>query len=212
MGNHPHLSRVRVHCGGHCTDAVYSYTHSRTKRGVFAIKGEGAEGYPGIGAKTYVKRRAGRALLVHLGVSALKGDLFAHLKINTPGPGFCHWPLDTKNNNRGYDEVYFKGLVSERMVVKRLRGRDVISWEVKDSHTRNEPLDARVYAYAALGLTSQAFYSRKRTLARLRGEQVVKKRVEPVAKPVEQAANEAAVKPKRQVTARRCFWPRARSW
>ena len=40
--------------------------------------------------------------------------------------------------------------MSERMVTKRIRGREVVVWEVRDKNIRNEPLDCRVYAMGAL--------------------------------------------------------------
>lgn len=35
------------------------------------------------------------------------------------------------------------------MILKRERGKDVIRWEQRDRHIRNEPLDCRVYAAGA---------------------------------------------------------------
>ena len=59
-------------------------------------------------------------------------------------------PKDIKNNHCGYDTPYFKGLVSERMVIKRIRGKERIEWEPRSKGIRNEPLDVRVYATGAL--------------------------------------------------------------
>ena len=53
--------------------------------------------------------------------------------------------------------MYFKGLLSERMVVKRVKGRDTITWEPRSVGIRNEPLDARVYATGALELLNPNF-------------------------------------------------------
>ena len=63
------------------------------------------------------------------------------------GAGYCHFPDD---KDSGYDSRYFAGLVSERMVTKRIRGREMIVWEVRNKNIRNEPLDCRVYATGAL--------------------------------------------------------------
>ena len=90
--------------------------------------------------------------LFTLGVNTIKGTLFSRLKVERHGAGYCHYPLDPKHNHRGYDAVYFKGLLSERMVVKRVRGRDTITWETRSPGLRNEPLDTRVYATGALEL------------------------------------------------------------
>jgi phage terminase large subunit GpA-like protein len=88
--------------------------------------------------------------LFTLGVSTIKGSLYSRLRIERPGPGYCHFPIEAKTNHRGYDSPYFKGLVSERMVVKRVRGKERIEWEPRSAGIRNEPLDVRVYATGAL--------------------------------------------------------------
>ena len=50
--------------------------------------------------------------------------------------------------SRGYDEVYFKGLLSEHAVVKWKGGQMYKQWEPISKHVRNEPLDLRVYNLA----------------------------------------------------------------
>ncbi len=63
-----------------------------------------------------------------------------------------HFPI---NEEAGYDGDYFKGLTAEKMVVRFRKGRPVVTWELKDSkHKRNEPLDLRNYATAALEITN----------------------------------------------------------
>ena len=76
----------------------------------------------------------------------MKGVLNTRLRASKGQGGYCHFPSEPE---RGYDEVYFRGLLSERMVIKRLRGRETVRFEVRDSKTRNEPLDCRVYAMGA---------------------------------------------------------------
>ena len=43
------------------------------------------------------------------------------------------------------------------MVVKRVKGRDTITWEPRSPGIRNEPLDTRVYATGALELLNPNF-------------------------------------------------------
>lgn len=104
-------------------------------------------------------------MLFTLGVTTIKGTLFSRLKAEKHGAGYCHFPLDAKHNHRGYDAVYFKGLLSERMIVKRVKGRDTITWEPRSAGIRNEPLDTRVYATGALELFNPNFemHTRRRT-------------------------------------------------
>ena len=87
-----------------------------------------------------------RVPLFTLGVSTIKGTLHTRLKAQKGEGGYCHFP---KDKSTGYDEIYFAGLLSERMVIKRGRGRELVRWELRDTKTRNEPLDCRVYAMGA---------------------------------------------------------------
>lgn len=143
------VSCTCIDSGGHHTDDVYRFCKVNQARNIFAIVGRGGQGRPGV-SKASRRNRAGVPLFT-LGVDTLKADLYARLKIDKAGPGFCHFPVDI---TRGYDESYFKGLLSERQVIKRVRGRDVPVWEVKSRGLRNEPLDTRVYAAGALEILS----------------------------------------------------------
>lgn len=64
--------------------------------------------------------------------------------ISEPGPNYMHFPLDFR---AGYDKEFFRGLISEKMVIHRRGGQGVIKWE--KFYERNEPLDCRNYARAA---------------------------------------------------------------
>lgn len=139
------LSCVCIDSGGHYTDAVYKFCKARTRRRIFPIIGRGQWGMAGVSRPN--RNNRARVPLFTLGVSTLKGVLAGRLKAEKGEGGYCHFP---SNPGRGYDEVYFRGLLSERMVIKRERGRDVVRFELRDSKTRNEPLDCRVYAMGAL--------------------------------------------------------------
>ena len=52
--------------------------------------------------------------------------------------------------------------MSERMVVKRVKGRDTITWEPRSPGIRNEPLDTRVYATGALELLNPNFEAHRK--------------------------------------------------
>ena len=69
------------------------------------------------------------------------------VKVQEAGPKFCHFP---KGEERGYDMTYFNGLLSEKLVMKSERGRTRWAWEKLPGHERNEALDCRNYAQAAL--------------------------------------------------------------
>ena len=157
------ISCVCIDSAGHHTDEVYKFCKPRVRRNIFPIVGRGQEGLPSVSKPSQNNRR--HVVLFKLGVTTIKGTLFSRLKIEERGAGYCHFPLDAKNAHRGYDSVYFKGLVSEQMVVKRVRGRDTITWEPRTKGIRNEPLDARVYATGALELFNPNFeqHARRRS-------------------------------------------------
>lgn len=139
-----------IDSGGHHTDQVYRFTKERYERGVWAIKGKGGAEVPYIRNPT-TNNRVKTPLFI-IGVDAGKALLCQRLRHNTKGPNYCHFPA---NEEAGYDETYFKGLTSEKMVVRFRKGRSVTVWELKDSkYKRNEPLDLRNYATAALEIAN----------------------------------------------------------
>lgn len=156
------LSCTCIDSGGHYTDEVYRFVKPRERRNIFAIKGSSVHGKPGVSKPSRSNRR--RVALFSLGTSALKGSLFSRLKVETPGPGYCHWPKELASNHRGYDAPYFRGLVSERMVTKKTGGRLRIEWVKRSAGTRNEPLDTRVYAMAALEILNPDLEKRERRI------------------------------------------------
>ena len=139
-----------IDSGGHHTDQVYRFAKERYEQRVFAIKGKGGAEVPYINNPTTNNRV--KAPLFILGVDAGKALLYQRLRHLKKGPNYCHFPM---NEEAGYDELYFKGLTSEKMVMRFRKGRSVVAWELKDpSYKRNEPLDLRNYATAALEIAN----------------------------------------------------------
>ena len=56
--------------------------------------------------------------LFTLGVTTIKGTLFSLFKVEKPGAGYCHFPLDAKHNHQGYDAVYFNMRKSNADIIK----------------------------------------------------------------------------------------------
>lgn len=135
---------------GHYTTEVYEFTKPRENRRIFAIKGRGGVGVPFISKPTRTNRIG--AALFSIGVDAGKSTIMARLKIEDEGPGYCHWPRQIE---RGYDEEFFKGLVSEKLVYKYVNGQTKQEW--KKIYERNEPLDTTNYAAAALEILNPNF-------------------------------------------------------
>jgi len=71
-----------------------------------------------------------------------KDVIFSRLKIEAPGPRYCHFP-------RSYTDAWFGQLTSERAVTRYTKGFPKRIYE-KSSGARNEALDMRVYSLACL--------------------------------------------------------------
>ena len=141
-----------IDSGGHHTDEVYRFAKDRLNRRIFAIKGMGGAGVPYI--RNPSKNNRVKTNLFIIGVDAGKTSIYQRLEVKTPGPNYCHFP---SNPEAGYDENYFKGLTAEKKVVRFVKGHLKEYWEIKDKeHKRNEPLDLRNYALAALSITRPA--------------------------------------------------------
>lgn len=131
---------------GNWSKTVYDFATPRHGRQVWAIKGSSVRGAP-IWPRRPSRPKPGRPPLYMVGVDAAKEVIMARLAIEEPGPGCCHFPVDR-------DLDYFKMLTAERSVRKFVKGVAVREW-TKAAFARNEALDCRVYALAALhGLRS----------------------------------------------------------
>ena len=139
-----------IDSGGHYTSQVYEYCKRNESRRIFAIKGQGGAGIPLIHRITRTKKE--NAALIILGVDEGKTAIINSLKVLSEGPFYCHFP-----NNEDYDVAYFKGLISERQVPRKYKGRVTMNWEKVSSEARNEPFDLRNYARAALKLINPVF-------------------------------------------------------
>ncbi|MDP5277156.1 phage terminase large subunit family protein [Chengkuizengella axinellae] len=140
------ISCTCIDSGGHYTTEVYRFCKKREHRRIFAIKGQGGDGVPLVGRMTRTKRE--KCALFIIGVDGGKELVMSRLKKDFEGPGYCHYP---RQADKGYDEEYFRGITSEKRVVRIHKGRPKIEW-IKKGGVNNEPLDLRNYATAALEL------------------------------------------------------------
>lgn len=143
------ISVTFVDSGGHKTQSVYKQCKRRIGKRVFACKGYPGQDKPYTKPPSIVKivqddRKIGNTYLYMIGVDAGKQHIMSGLKITEyePGKRYSHFP---SNAGRGYDEMYFNGLLSETMTYKNGKW----TWEKIPGHQRNEPLDLRNYANAA---------------------------------------------------------------
>jgi len=139
-----------------CIDAGYQQSKvtqfclERAGRKVYATKGSAGQ-HP-IWPRMPTKAKRDRRPLWIVGVDAAKEATYARLRIAEPGPGFCHFPISDQ-----HDLGYFDQLTSETCKIRYHKGFAHREW-VKQPGARNEALDARCYAYAALqSLVAQGF-------------------------------------------------------
>ncbi|UYM14268.1 phage terminase large subunit family protein [Endozoicomonas euniceicola] len=128
------------------TDHVYNYCKGKAGRRVFPIKGVSGWGRPVVASPN--RKRNGRKNvrpvdLFPVGVDEAKSIVMRRLGIKEPGPGYCHFPDDR-------DQEYFEQLTAEKLITRYRKGFPHREWH--KTRERNEALDCRVYALAALQL------------------------------------------------------------
>ena len=144
------ISITCVDSGGHFTQEVYEQCRARLHKRVFAIKGKGGDGIPFVSPPSKVPIRDNKRItcwLYILGVDSGKAAIMGNLKVQEPGPKYCHF---NRYPDAGYDLNYFNGLLSEKLVLTRTSKGERWKWEKLPGHNRNEALDCRNYALAGL--------------------------------------------------------------
>lgn len=144
------ILRTFIDSGGHYSSAVLTYCMENFPKQRIAIKGMGGPGIPLL-HKTSPTKGYGNIPLVILGVNDGKQQIMNALAVEAPGPRYAHFPQDEEAplNHRGYDDLYFKGIISEHK--KRIKRNGIIKeiWDPTQG-VRNEPLDLRNYNLACL--------------------------------------------------------------
>lgn len=136
------ISLTFVDMGGHYSQEVKEQCAIRQFQKVFCIKGANTHDAPYTAPPKQIEyenpttHKHGKGWYYMIGTDAGKEHIMANLRVEEPGAKFCHFP-----HGHGYDESYFKGLLSERYDFSKNK------WE--KIYDRNEPLDCRNYANAA---------------------------------------------------------------
>lgn len=155
-GQELNIAGFAIDTGGSFTNRTYKWIKRMKKQGKKCYGTKGYAGKPGIPLiyrKSIVEIKEeykGRQIVVDrttiqiLGVDAGKEDITKRLRIDEPGPGYCHFPV-----GRGYDHEYYEGLVSEHKIEKKVNGIYKTAW-VKKPGARNEPFDLLNYNYAVV--------------------------------------------------------------
>lgn len=194
------------------TQSAYEYARGKTGRRLFAVKGQGGWGRPIVAAPS--RKQSGKTArkvdLFLVGTDEAKLTVMRRLAITKPGPGYCHFPV-------GRDPEYFAQLGAEKLVTKFLKGFPAREWH--KTRDRNEALDCRQYALAALKIINPSF---RRAAARLQPKEATTGPVTEAADDgvldapenprVAQPPPETETRPKRAVRkrARKSTW--ATSW
>lgn len=130
---------------GHQAQEVYKFCHQMRASRVFPSKGatkHDAELYKRAKSKTNIGTPGKNVWLFHIGQHQAKKNIYSALNLKDQGPGFCHFPKER-------DEDYFSQLTAEELRTKKRQGHDIEFWYLPDGK-RNEVLDCRVLAYAAV--------------------------------------------------------------
>ncbi len=133
------LRATCIDTGGHYTNETYQYVRGADR--VYGIKGVPGEGKPLVGRPSV--NNYGKIPLFPVGVHTAKELVFARLRSKPTEAGYCHFP-------EGRGQQYFEGLTAEKLVTRYHKGFK--RQEFVKTRARNEPLDNRVYATAALEL------------------------------------------------------------
>lgn len=126
------------------TQRAYEYVKSRRNRKVFAIKGRAGWGMPIV--QSPQRKQSGKDKrkidLFIVGTDEAKLTVMRRLDLEKKGPGYCHFPHDREME-------WYRQLTAEKLIIRYVKGQPIREWH-KPDRARNEALDCRVYALAAL--------------------------------------------------------------
>jgi len=185
---------------GGTTQAAYDWLRGKTGRRIFGTKGVGGWGRPIVSApsRKQMGKNKRKIDLFLVGVDEAKLTVMRRLAVESPGPGYCHIPAD-----RGMD--WCRQLTAEKLVTRYVKGFPVRSWY--QTYQRNEALDCRVYALAALKIANPSF---KRAAERLQMDVAVENDQEKAPEETELQITQSSQKRAKMSARRRGGW--VRNW
>ncbi|EHL97717.1 phage terminase large subunit [Acetobacteraceae bacterium AT-5844] len=196
------IAAACIDTGGQNTQKVYEFCKSRLARKIWGIKGESAQNgqrNPVWPTKKPMSRTKASYRPVVIGVNAAKDVVRARLAIEDAGAGYMHVPADRDIN-------WYAQLLAERLDVRESGGRKYRVW-VPLPGRRNEALDCRVYAYAALcGLLHFGLGLNRRADEAEQPYQAAPEARRPIETSREETAPPPAAPPPRARPARRSRW------
>lgn len=196
------------------TQSAYEQLRARRSRRIFAMKGVGGWDKPIVSAPS--RKQSGKSKrkvdLYNVGSDWGKLTVMRRLALERVGGGYCHFPSDR-------EAEWYQQLTAEKMVTRYVKGFAVREWhKIRD---RNEGLDCRVYALAALKILNPSFRAHERRLLGAQAGTLERRAQEPPAAANDQTpppANDAAEIPqeeapktkaqsRREIRPRRIFKP-----
>ena len=153
-----------VDCLGHRTSAVYRAVIPRQSRRLFASVGrDGGESGQLVSPAKAVRTSEGTVLRRVVDASQAKALIYSRLRIETPGPGFVHFPMTVGDG-------FFTELTAEHLIAGRNKyGVPSKRWAMRPGHERNESLDCFGLALAALRTVAPTPARFRELAARLAG-------------------------------------------
>lgn len=146
------ISCVGIDSGYHTNQVMAFCRAARAKgRNWFPLKGLSTPGNAIVRRGT--KDAHHKIHVWNVGTDTAKDEVFAFLRVEQPGPGFCHFPA----NDERYDDAYIRQLCSEKKMSRFKMGREYHIYEKIRAGIRNEALDIRVYATAARAIILPRF-------------------------------------------------------
>lgn len=154
---HPRFGQISVRAAcvdtGYLTSKVLKFCRA-TER-VYAIKGIGGEGKPLTGNPS--KSNFASVPVFPVGTHTAKDLVFGRLRASSDEAGYCHFP-----NDNAHGDEYFKQLTGEELRTRFHKG--FAKKEYVKIRNRNEALDCRVYATAALDLLDVDLAAQRRAV------------------------------------------------
>lgn len=163
------VSLTFVDQAGHFSGEVRLACHDRIRKKVFAIMGSKDHNAPYTKPpkeqKIMIREQyIGTCWMYEIGVDAGKQRIMDNLRVQTPGPNYCHFP-----RRDDYGSSYFAGLLSERLEYDASKKQPWV-WKKIPGHERNEALDCRNYAMAAFKALPKDLDAIDRQLKAMRGQ------------------------------------------
>lgn len=145
-GSQLQISAACLDTGGTAgyTQRAYEVLKAKKNRKLFAVKGRAGWGMPIV--QSPQRKQSGKDKrkvdLFIVGTDEAKLTIMRRLELEKVGAGYCHFPHDR-------EKEWYKQLTAEKLITRYLKGQPIREWH-KPDRARNEALDCRVYALAAL--------------------------------------------------------------